>query len=140
MAETVALVLGWLGTAAGLFTTLYRFRRRRKAEVGSQEVATADQMINLVKKAFEEALTLTRAENKELRSEIEALRVENEETRKENEKLHRAIARLERAIRSIALCAHRDHCPVPVRLSDAEDGDKQRQEPDGQRARCRDPA
>lgn len=140
MAETVALVLGWIGTAVGFFTTLYRFRRKRKAEVGSQEVATADQMVDLVKKSFEEVLALTRTENKNLRDDIEALRAENEESRKENEKLRRAVARLERAIRSVALCSHRDYCPIPARLSDAADNDRQRPDTDGQRARCRDPA
>lgn len=135
---TVALVLGWVAAAAAIFKGLYRYRRKRKAEVGSQEVATADQMIDLVKKAFEEALTLTRNENKELRSEIEALRLENEENRKENEKLRRAVARLERAIRSISLCTYRDHCPIPLRLPDVENDDRKHEGAGGQCAHGRD--
>lgn len=140
MAELVGLILGWIGTIGGLTSSLYLHRRAKRAEVGSKEVATADQMVDLVKKSFEEVLALTRAENKNLRDDIEALRVENEESRKENEKLRRAVARLERAIRSVALCSYRDHCPIPVRLRDEEGGDRQPGDPNGQRANCRDPA
>lgn len=135
---TVALVLGWVAAAAAIFKDLYRYRRKRKAEVGSQEVATADQMIELVKKSFEHVLELTKAENKNLRDDIAALRAENEESRKENERLRRAVARLEKAIRSISLCAYRDHCPIPVRLSDDESGDGKRTPSGGQCARGRD--
>lgn len=140
MVELVGLILGWVGTVGGLFSSLYLHRRAKRAEVGSREVATADQMVDLVKKSFEEALTLKANENKRLLEKFEEITKNNDDNKRENEKLRRAVARLERAIRSVALCSHRDHCPIPLRLRGEEDSDREQADADGQRARCRDPA
>ena len=69
--------------------------RRLEAEAQSREISVADQMIDLVRKASEEAYELNR---------------------RDSEKLRKAIIRLERAIREISTCDHRDSCPVTQRL------------------------
>ncbi|MCD7963028.1 MAG: hypothetical protein LUF90_05650 [Rikenellaceae bacterium] len=102
MIEITGAVIGWLGAFTGIFTSVFYFRRAKKAEVHSKEIATEDQMIELVKKANREALEINR---------------------KENEKLRRSISRLEQAVRAINSCNYRNECPVIHELRRQEDPD-----------------
>lgn len=76
-------------------TTLYLWRRSRIAEVKSKEVATADDMVNLINKVMERALA---------------------QMSKENEKLRKLVTRFERALQKTNLCPHRAICPVAEQL------------------------
>lgn len=101
------------GTAlVGLISSGYLLRKNKKLEVHSKEIATADQMIDLVKKANAEALTLNK---------------------KENDKLRKSISNLERALRSITTCAHRADCPVTFELQNAAIATQQSEPTNGQR-------
>lgn len=97
MIDHIATLAGIIGTLTATVTSVVYFRRAKRAEVQSKEITTADQMIELVKKANAEALELNR---------------------KENEKLRRSVSKLEKAIRSINICAHRSDCPVATELQE----------------------
>lgn len=105
MIDYLGTIVGSVGTMTGVVTSVFYFRRAKKAEVQSKEIATADQMIELVKKANAEALEINR---------------------RENEKLRRSIARLERAVRSINNCPYRIECPVTDELQNLDDSHRQR--------------
>lgn len=99
--ERIVAIIGLLGGATGV---LYA-RRARKAEVRSREVDTADQMIELMKKTYDDVLNV-------IRGELESIKAERENDRRENERLRKCVTRLERAIKQIATCDHRDECPI----------------------------
>lgn len=121
--DNFGTILGYLSTVVSLISVsgnIYLWRRARRAEVSSRELATADQMIELVKKSFEQALALNQ---------------------KEIEKLNRKITQLYKAIKAIGTCPHRATCPVTGELQSAAANDQQStHEYDGQRPHCRDPA
>lgn len=93
--EIIGIALGWVGTIIGFVRANLYAKRAKMAEVSSQEITTADQMIDLVKKANAEVLEINR---------------------KENEKLRKSISKLEKAVRAISNCPHRSDCPVIDRL------------------------
>lgn len=105
MIEHIGAIIGYAGTIMGLVTSVFYFKRAKKAEVQSKEIATADQMIDLVKKANAEVVEINR---------------------KENEKLRKSIGRLEKAVRAISTCPYRNECPVTDRLQGTEESEQQR--------------
>lgn len=120
--DNFGLILGYLSTILALVSgagNVYQWRRARRAEVSSREVATADQMVELVKKSFEQALTLNQ---------------------KELEKLRKQVAQLYRAIKAIGVCPSRASCPVTAELQSAATTDcKSTDSKGGQRPHIRDP-
>lgn len=118
--EHLIEILGAIGTFTGILSSLYLWRRNRRSEVRSKEATTADQMVDLVKKSFEQALSLNQ---------------------REIEKLNKKITQLYRAVKAISSCPHRANCPVISELQYIAAGDeRQREDTNGQRAHCRDPA
>lgn len=93
--EIIGIVLGWVGAIIGFIRANLYAKRAKIAEISSQEITTADQMINLVKKANAEVLEINR---------------------KENKKLRKSISKLEKAVRAISNCPHRSKCPVVDQL------------------------
>lgn len=130
--ENIGTIIS-LGTAlVALLGSVFYFRRARKAEVvakelgvKSQEISTADEMIELVKKAHEEAVLLARDTAENNRKTAEENRAIAEERKTDNEKLRKTISKLERAIRGISVCAYRDQCPVTDRMQ-SDEGSEQR--------------
>lgn len=104
----------------------------KETEVKSSEISTADEMIELVKKAHAEALALKE----------EFLRITKEqadESKKELGKLQRYIGRLEKALKAINTCPYLSECPVPdVMQSCPETDDHDRKHKAGQREDSRD--
>lgn len=95
MVEQLTMIVGIIGTLTGTVTSVIYFKRAKRAEVVSKEIDTADQMIDLVKKANNEVFELNK---------------------KENEKLRKSMARLEKALRTVGTCKYYDECPVPDEL------------------------
>lgn len=114
-------------TIAGLFTSLFYSRKAKRAEVHKQEIENADAMVNLIKKANEEAAALQKKMMGELRAEYERIinvcaeqKNLNKELKHENEKFRKTAEKLERALNGIPRCPYRDNCPVLDELQDWE--------------------
>lgn len=106
--EHIATIIGVLGGSAGAIGLFYA-RRERNADVKSKEIATADQMVDLVKKTYDEVFETYKAERVEDQQQ-------REEERRERDKLRRCISRLERAVKAIGTCPHTNDCPVTAKL------------------------
>lgn len=119
----VMQIVSIITALVGLVTSLLFIRRAKKAEVRAKEaevkareienergnIATAEAMIDLVKKANAEAADIQRKLNENLK--------------KENEKFRKYVLRLEAAFNSIHRCTHRNDCPVYAELQDDEGSD-----------------
>lgn len=114
MIENIGVIISNGVALAGLIASVFYFKRARKAEitakeleVKSKEIGTADEMIDLVKKAHAEALQI----NQDIA----------ETNKKESEKLRKSIGRLERAVNAVGNCPYRSECPVTDKLRDEKD-------------------
>ena len=123
MLENIGVYLQYAVTLVGILTSVFFFKRARKAEIrikeyeaNSKEIGTADEMIELVKKAHGEVVLM----KQEISDENKRIADEN---KKENEKLCRYIARLEKALKSINNCPHRAECPIPDVLQSDQEAD-----------------
>lgn len=108
--ERIAAIIGVLGGSAGVVGWFYA-RRERKADVRSKEISTADQMVDLVKKTYDEVFATYKTEREEDQQQ-------REEERRERDKLRRCISRLERAVKAINSCPHTNECPVTTKLQE----------------------
>ena len=113
----IGIVIGAAGSISGIITSVYLFRQLKRAEVRlkeyevrSKEISTADEMIDLVKKAY--------AELENIKRDIV------ESNKKENEKLRKIVARFERAVKAIGSCPYSDDCPVTAKLRCEKDADE----------------
>lgn len=114
-------------TIAGLFTSLFYSRKAKRAEVRAQEIDNADKMVELVKKANEEAAAIQKRMIVALQAEYERIvgvcdeqKKLNKELKHENEKFRKTAEKLERALKSIVRCPYSDKCPVLDELQDRE--------------------
>ncbi|MEG1937109.1 MAG: hypothetical protein RRZ64_07970 [Rikenellaceae bacterium] len=98
--EMLTIIVGALGTLVGTVTSVFYFKRAKRAEVVSAEINTADQMIDLVKKANAEAFELIKIENSKLR---------------------KSVSRLEKVLDRVSTCKHFAECPVPKELQCSDD-------------------
>lgn len=103
---------------------LYQRKRAIRAEVGSKEIKTADEMIELVKKAHEEAVQLARDAAETNKKAAEEYKVIAEESKKDNERLRKQMSRIEKALKAVGLCDYRHQCPVTDRLQGDESADQ----------------
>lgn len=129
--ESIQIITA-LTSCAGIFTSVLYARRAKKAKVKAGEaearakeientrndIANAELMIELVKKANDEALKIQR-------NIVETLKQENEKFKKYVVQMEKYVGRLEKAFRSIHKCPHRDHCPVYTELQNDERNGKQ---------------
>lgn len=118
-ANVIWAIVTSLGTLSGWASSIYLFRRQKRAQVGADEAKTASDMVDLVKKSFETSIENIKTDF----DRREKLIIEsNDELKKSNEKLSRRISSLEKAIRAIDVCAYRATCPVVNELQDPVDG------------------
>lgn len=133
--EHLLTIVTSVTTLAGLITANLYIRKARRAEVRAKEaenkaldlqnesrqILNAEQMIELVKKANQEALDSQR--------EIFRQKQEHDHTIQqtyitENRELKRIVKRLERAIKSVKSCDYASKCPV-TKLLDEQQSVKQ---------------
>jgi hypothetical protein len=115
-ANVIWAIITSLGTLTGWTSSIYLFRRQKRAQVGADEARTASEMVDLVKKSFE-----TSFENlkRDFASREKLIIDSNENLKKSNDKLCRRISSLEKAISAIDTCPHRVNCPVIDQLPDS---------------------
>lgn len=127
MLENIGVIISNGVALVSLLTSVFYFKRARKAEIAakelevkSQEIGTADEMIELVKKANAEALRIAQETAEINRKASEENKSIAEERKKDNEKLRKTISRLTSAVRAIGACTYRDQCPVTERMQGIE--------------------
>lgn len=125
-------ILTALTSCVGIFTSVLYARRAKKAKVKADEaearakeientrndIANAELMIELVKKANDEAAKIQQ-------HIVETLKQENEKFKKYVAQMEKYVGRLEKAFRSIHKCPHRSNCPVYAELQNDERNGKQ---------------
>jgi len=106
-------VVSAISVLAGIIVSTFYARRAKKAEVYAKEIEntsllikSADEMVDLVKKANAEVVENQKKLINELKDEIE--------------KTRKSVDRLEHAIKRIDLCTYRNQCPVYDELQKSE--------------------